>query len=840
MRKLLFWIFVFSLFSSIVLAGIDDYTDTAYYKFNDNLDDETGNFELAGTIRGYVTGVTNCNNAADFEKDNNDVVENLSFSGAPDIRTIDMWLKPETQTHDNAFFGSFTVGSQVNSLWCHDEQNKIQCVLYLSSVAKWTLDSTTAMVDGVLIHLIIVMGSGGAKMYINGAITPEDTSADTSVLGDWSTIKIGHSAVGNTWDGTIDNVRLTNTAYSTADVTTSYNSGNCFEFNIPSLLFDLTAEDIYDGSAINTFNASIFNSTFTETLNTVNGTITFSQSSGNFSLKINASNYFRDEIQNVNISVDLSAKLIQGRLRLNASEVGTFTAINIFNVSVPLQSNATTNGTAILYLKAGTYTVTGSASGFIDASKSITISALETLTETLEFGSTNFTVFGNDSFTNESISDFNVTITNEFFDSTINTDTGKVSFSLVNGTYNVSIFASGYSIQTINITIDKVQQNHTFFLFLQNSIFMRLLRESDNSLIDDQTMTIDIDNTDNTFQDTFTTSNGTLFLSGLPPSTYRLEPFSTEFSDRRIFFVTLSEGSHIDIDMRLLNSTEGKEVTFQILDFNTNLPISSAVITATKKVNLSDITVDQATTDDTGIAQLFLKETQQYTLLITHPDYITRIVSLTPTADDTITIRLISGVTYEFTTIFSRFNYLIRPVDSVITSKNITFNLTVSCTTDFPGCLDYFGLQFNSTLINNITASPGGGTAAIFFFVDNRTREWTFNYFVKVPEFDLFEFNFTYVQRREIVTGNQSFVQILLNAEAVFPEWFRPVIAVLVALLVMIILRSRTDMSGTGLAVIGIIVEIFFAIFNWIPRLIMFIIVIVGVIGWLLKESGDT
>ncbi len=606
------------------------------------------------------------------------------------------------------------------------------------------------------------------------------------------------------------------------------------------IFFDVTVVDIYDGTAITDFNATIFNGTFSETLSTDNGTVTFTPTAGNFSMKINASNYFLKQIHSVNSSVDLIVKVIQTKLILNASQIGTGTVITSFNVSVPLQSNITTNGTAILYLKAGSYTITGLTSGFIDTSKSITISALETLHENLEFGSTNFTISANDIFTNVSLSDFNVTITNEFFDSTINTDNGKVSFSLINGTYNVSIFASGYSIQTINITIDEVNQNHTFFLFLQNSIFMRLLRENDNTLIDDQTMTVDVDNEDNTFQGTFATSNGTIFLTGLPPSTYRLEPFSTEFSNRRTFFVTIQSGESIDIDMRLLNSTDSKEVTFQILDFNTDQPISGAIITATKKVNLSDITVDQAITDDTGIAQLLLKETQQYTLLITHPDFITRTVSLTPITDDTITIKLRSGVTFEFTTIFSRFTYLRLPKESIILTGNRSFNLTVSCTVSFPGCLDYFGLQFNSTQINNITASPGGGTATVAFFIDNLTTNYTFNYFVKIPSFDVFEFNFTYILREEIETGNQSIFKLFEEYDSVFPDWFKPVVAVLAALMVMIVLRRFTEISGTGLAVAGVFVEIVFAIFNWIPRLIMFVIVLIIVMGWLLKESGDT
>ena len=583
------------------------------------------------------------------------------------------------------------------------------------------------------------------------------------------------------------------------------------------------------------------NDTFTETLNTVNGTITFSQTAGNFSINITPVDYFSKKIGEHNASVDLTAKVTQSILRINASQVGTAVVINSFNVTVPLQTNATNNGTAILLLKAGTYTIVGESDGFVDSSKSITISAKQTLVEVLEFGTSNFTVFAQDIFSNITINDFNVTVigTTIDFENTISTNIGRTSFSLIDGTYTVNITASDYTTQSTSITISEAIQNHTFQLFIQNSIFMRFLRENDDLLITDQTMSVDVENEDNTFQGTFTTSNGTLFLPGLPPSTYILEPFSTEFVNKRKYFVTISGGGHIDIDFRLLNATDGKVVTFRILDFNTDAPISGAVLTATKTVNLSDLTVDQDTTDDTGISQLFLKETQRYTLLITHPSYITRIVSLTPTTDDTITIKLLTGVTFEFTTIFSRFNYLILPTESIITPGNRSFNLTVTCTVDFSGCLDFFGFTFNSSLIDNITASPGGGTASLAFFVDNVTTDLTFSYFIKVNDFDIFKFNFTYIQRPEIETGNQSFVKLLETYDGLFPDWFKPFIAVLCAILAMVVLKRFTEIPGTGLAVVGLIVEIFFAIFNWIPRLIMFVIALVVFIGWLLTDRGD-
>ncbi len=614
--------------------------------------------------------------------------------------------------------------------------------------------------------------------------------------------------------------------------------------SITESVFQVTASDNYTGSAINNFTVILWNSTTgnAETVTTTNGTAKFVgyDSPSNYSVNITSTHAFNLTIFDFDVSNNLGMSLYQSIITFEARELLSNDTINTFTASDPVNSKSTTTGAAILFLTAGQYNITGVSGGFFNTTTNITVNPLDQFNATLSFGSTNYTVLAKEFFSNVSLQNFSVTVIaiDYPFTQTINTTSFAAGFTIVNGTYNVTVSASDFVSQTQQIEITSVEQNDNFFLLSQNSILITLIDEDTDEIIDDQTFNIDFRDSQLAFVDTtFTTANGTLFIQNLNPATYIIEPFNANY-DRRTYFVTIVGGEHVNIDIRMLNNTDGKDVQITIIDFNSRNPIEGATVTVTKRINLSLVTVDQDISDATGITNFVMKATTQYTLLISHPNYITRTVGITPSADE-FEIALFQETPFDFTTVFSRFTYLTRPISTTITPSDRDFNITVSCTILFPGCLQYFGIQFNSTLFDNITASPGGGTAAISLTVVNTTTEYEFTYFIKATGFGEFRFTQKYFTKDLIVTGNQSFMGITEEYDDYIPDWFKPFIAVIVALVFMVGLSKFTQMTPTSLGVIGLFIETFFAIIGWIPRVVIFLIWVLVIFTWLRRDRGE-
>ena len=203
----------------------------AYYKFDDTVLDTVGSQDLtAYNTPTYATGKVG--NAIDFEASSSQKAEDLTFSGAEDMKTIDFWVKPESISADQVIFYMGAATTANRFLCWIGTNNKVSCMMDKSSSNQFSMASTTDAAAGTWIHIIIVIGTGGAKMYVNGNTTPEDTDVSTSVMTtDFDRIIVGYDIGNNNYfDGLVDNLYLAKDQYSTADVTLSYNSGNGREF----------------------------------------------------------------------------------------------------------------------------------------------------------------------------------------------------------------------------------------------------------------------------------------------------------------------------------------------------------------------------------------------------------------------------------------------------------------------------------------------------------------------------------------------------------------------------------------------------------------------------------
>jgi len=842
---LIFFIFlVLNSFNSF--ADISSYTSIALYTFDDDLLDFGNNSfgsllgKTGGGINGYGTG--KINNAADFERDNTTdyVNDTLPLGWANQIRTIDCWFKPETTNRQTAITIDDNSGSSRFNLEAPQADGTVMAFYYPGGT-NFQLVSTSTMSAGSWTHVVVIVSTNDCRLYFNGISQANDTNCDPFSTGyhqlQFSGNEDNPPASSLFYDGLIDNCRFTDSKYTNQDVLDSYNSGNGYDFLSTTTFFDLTAVDIYDNSVINDFNATIFNGTYSQTLSTTNGTVSFINVNKNFSIKINASSYFNKEIQSYNVSNDLSQQLIQSELILNASEIVTNILINTFNISSPLQTNVTANGTARLYLKAGSYTLTGKSIGYVDVSKSITISALETQYQELKFGTSNLTIYAKDFYSNATLNNISVSVFNAGYTVISNATNGRVSFSLANTSYNITIDAVDYSYDSVNVTITQTIQNYTFYLYAKNSITATILDEDTGSLIL-QNVNIVFDG--GGYYKTHSTSNGTSYATGLPVgSSIKMTVSSTGYSTRD-FYATLTEKSHRNVEMRLSNTSSSSLRTF-IVQTRDGINIPNVLVEVSKYENGSYKSIGSYYTDFAGSIQIYLSSANDYRMIFTKSDYEIYAFDIRPT-DTSYTIKLTS-MPEDYSSFYNKINWIIKPERNILEYGNTSFNITLS---NSSGILEFFGLKSNysqyycvspqANCVSNETSM--GNTANIFINLLNNLsyNSITIEYWIKADGYDLYSFNYSYMIVSEYVTpGNYSIESVLRRQKDEYPAWSLPVMALVFSIVVVVGFAPYVPV--VALPIIMTACLIMFTYMGYIPKAIMAIIGTVIILMFILWEK---
>jgi len=155
--------------------------------------------------------------------------------------------------------------------------------------------------------------------------------------------------------------------------TTSY--ADCFP-PTPTPYFSITAFDLYNSSAITTFNATINGSFYSTTNGTINTNINQSQGFI-YNINVSASNYFGRTYENYNTSSSLSAQLWQYQLNVTVVDAVTSSVLTGWNFTLPLFSQIGNSSVPLpVRVSAGSYTANLSLAGYGSTSYSFTATAL--------------------------------------------------------------------------------------------------------------------------------------------------------------------------------------------------------------------------------------------------------------------------------------------------------------------------------------------------------------------------------------------------------------------------------------------------------------------------------
>lgn len=607
--------------------------------------------------------------------------------------------------------------------------------------------------------------------------------------------------------------------------------------------FNITVTDQFDGSTINSFTAIVSNSTDTVIVTTTTGTAGFvNVTDGFFTVQINSTEnggYFNLTFNEINGSIDYAAKIYQAIFYINASEVITNNPIPNFNAVILDHTNTSnSSGFATLLVKAGNRTISFDATGFMTTSGDFTIKNSQEKFINITMGTANLTIDAFSFITGEIINIFNTSLNllSTGFQEVKSTENGTVIYKTVTGTYNVTINATGFTgdSQTITITAADTMPNITFNLFTENSINITIFDEQLNKVINSTTTTIVFDHDLEIF--TNDTTTGFMFIDKLFSGDWDIAA-STQFHTLRHYFVTITDQSHTNLIMYLLNTSNGESKIFNIKN-KEDQSIPGVTVTVSNKVNNTRVTVAQKVSDFAGQAVIFLRSDNLYRFTIEADGFETKVFDLEP-VQSSYNIILTDEATIDFTTIYDKITYSLFPVSNAINSSpDLSFTIITSSPA---GQISYFGLNssFNNTVrLTNVTGSVSGGTATITINLENQTGATVpVDYFIKVSGEDLIIIHRNFIISGFVEAGNYSVQSFSEKYEDDFTDAMKAVIVVIVAIAIIISLAEVGAPAGVS-GVAGVFIIIAGAVINWIPRPAAFIVAVV-IFGSFLLRRGD-
>jgi Thermolysin metallopeptidase, alpha-helical domain/Concanavalin A-like lectin/glucanases superfamily/Secretion system C-terminal sorting domain len=207
-------------------ASLQDLTTglIAYYPFNGNANDESGNSK-DGVVNGATLttdrfGVTN--KAYSFNGTNNFIALNHSYSGMTEI-SVAAWYKINGATNDylQAILSSDGIAKlihlQINTSTGGDD------AIYIDNTNSILLSLTPQPLNQWK-QVIITVKSGDSRLYVNG-VQAAQSNTTYSVISPTNLLRIGSGYLnGRFFNGILDDIRIYNRALTSTEVAQLYNS----------------------------------------------------------------------------------------------------------------------------------------------------------------------------------------------------------------------------------------------------------------------------------------------------------------------------------------------------------------------------------------------------------------------------------------------------------------------------------------------------------------------------------------------------------------------------------------------------------------------------------------
>ena len=460
-----------------------------------------------------------------------------------------------------------------------------------------------------------------------------------------------------------------------------------------------------------------------------------------------------------NYTVDM----VQATASFSATQIVTGEAVTDFNITI-LGETYSFNET--FNISSGVYSATFSKAGYYDLTKEIQVSPLTNHEFTFqEVYDNKLFITVKDFVTAETINNFTINIKNEQygFEQILSTTNSTITFNNIKDlTYNINItnspgwFSGLQGDQTITTT--GLEDELSFTLFKENSIYIELRNLENFELIDDEQINLTLTSEEITYN--FQTSNGTYYATNIIPSTYKIRAVSPSFENQEVI-TSISSGEAHYTQMYLEQNLFSK--LFTVRD-NLGNNVQDALLTFKTNVNGSVVTVKQATTDLSGRVFVGLNEDREYTVVVTKTGFTTFTGNIIPTQDSyAINIQTLGSIPYQsiFIDVSFRTDYNYNALNN-----DLEFFFDVHSSSgsiqDFSFKTFYDGVEYN----NSLSGSNSGGI--IFLQIDDYDpavqRTFVVEYTIKASGYDELTFTRTFfISTEEGFAGSVPFIRDLVS-----------------------------------------------------------------------------
>jgi len=191
----------------------------AYYPFNGNANDESGN-DHDGTVNGAILTTDrfgNANSAYDFNNDNINIRQGWNSESG----SISMWVY-RTGSGVQRFLSDRNSSQDYISLFVNSS-NMVGATIYGNSFED--IGQTIVLSQNRWYHAVVNWGTGGMQLYINGQLN--DSSTNTQSWNATSDLLIGNSQAYPTqgWNGKIDDIHIFDHALTELEIDSLYHLG---------------------------------------------------------------------------------------------------------------------------------------------------------------------------------------------------------------------------------------------------------------------------------------------------------------------------------------------------------------------------------------------------------------------------------------------------------------------------------------------------------------------------------------------------------------------------------------------------------------------------------------
>lgn len=424
----------------------------------------------------------------------------------------------------------------------------------------------------------------------------------------------------------------------------------------------------------------------------------------------------------------------------------------------------------------------------------------------------NYTITAVNAINGTSVNSFSVYIQNGTTTNTYYTSSGSVDKIQLTSKrkYNITFFnTSLYVNRTYTDYNFSTSGNLEGQLYKKNSIIIQTYWVNGTYLHD----TFDVNILSDSYSNSTTTNaSGFLELHNLVPDYYLITVNKNTFYPIN-YYVNVTNGSFTQLNVYFVNTTLANEKTFYAKDSILLTPLPDTLLTFTRLINSSWVTIGQIEADGLGFGAIYLENGKTYRLLVEESNHTTKLMNLnTISSISSYDILLDPVSSLDFEEFYDLFNYYILPSGTTKLNRgNISFNITTSSVGSY---LDWFAVYYNSTEFDNVTGSPAGGTAVIYLNTSNLSEYFKIQYLIKLDNHDIINRTVNYQVQQMTVNG--SFVDIEED-DPFTTDKNRGIFASLIIVLSLLLVSRLFDIDrpdgSKSLNALALIVPIIFFIF---------------------------